>query len=315
MQEPSPQTLVTMPSRLMVATRPGFLTASAVPVLIGLAVAGAQGGINWVTAIATLAGAMIAHAGSNVLNDYFDAEAGCDEINDDRVFPFTGGSRVIQNGVLSPESTRQFGWVLMGVAVAIGLVLTAVSGPELLAVGLAGIFIGWAYSAPPLRLSARGLGELGVAIGFGSLIPLGTVFVQTGTMSATALLAGLPFALLIALVLYINQFPDLKSDATTGKRNWVVRLGADRARAGYILLAGGAYLSLLLVILAGVVPYTAALAFLALPFHLNGGRALMQYADNPKALRPAIEATLRGTMLNGLLFAAGISLGGLVGGA
>ena len=315
MQEPSPQTVVTMPSRLMVATRPGFLTASAVPVLIGLAVAGAQGGINWLTAIATLAGAVIAHAGSNVLNDYFDAQAGCDEINDDRVFPFTGGSRVIQNGVLSPESTRQFGWALMGVAVAIGLVLTAVSGPGLLAVGLAGIFIGWAYSAPPLRLSARGLGEVGVAIGFGSLIPLGTVFVQTGTLSATALLAGLPFALLIALVLYINQFPDLKSDATTGKRNWVVRLGADRARAGYILLAGGAYVSLLLVILAGAVPYTAALAFLALPFHLNGGRSLMRFADNPQALRPAIEATLRGTVLNGLLFAAGISLGGLVGGA
>ncbi len=306
MQEPSPDTFTSLPSRLMVATRPGFLTASAVPVLIGLAVAGMQGGINWLTAIATLVGAIIAHAGSNVLNDYYDAQAGCDQINDDRVFPFTGGSRVIQNGVLSMESARQFGWALMGAAMVIGLALTAASGPELLMLGIAGLFIGWAYSAPPIRLSGRGFGELGVAVGFGILIPVGTVFVQTGMISLTALAAGLPFALLIALVLYVNQFPDLKSDAATGKRNWVVRLGATRARAGYLLLAGGAYVALFAVILAGVVPYAAALAFLAMPLHIQGARGLMAHAGTPQALRPAIEATLRGTMAHGLLFAAGI---------
>lgn len=312
MQEPSPETFVSLPSRLMVATRPGFLTASAVPVLIGLAVAGMQGGINWLTAIATLVGAIIAHAGSNVLNDYYDAEAGCDQINEDRVFPFTGGSRVIQNGVLSMESTRQFGWALMGAAILIGLALAAVSGPELLGVGMAGLFIGWAYSAPPIRLSGRGFGELGVAVGFGVLIPVGTVFVQTSALSATALAAGIPFALLIALVLYINQFPDLKSDAATGKRNWVVRLGATRARAGYLILAAGAYLTLLLLLIAGTVPFTAALAFLALPMHLQGARGLMQHSAEPQSLRPAIEATLRGTMLHGLLFSAGIVLAGLL---
>jgi 1,4-dihydroxy-2-naphthoate octaprenyltransferase len=308
MQEPTPQQLAGTPMRFLVATRPGFLSASAVPVLIGLCLVALHGSVNWATAMATLIGAMVAHAGSNVLNDYFDARAGCDQINEDRVFPFTGGSRVIQNGVLSPDEMLRLGLLLTACATMIGLALASLAGPKLLAIGLAGLLVGWAYSAPPLRLSARGLGELSVALAFGLLIPLGTYFVQTGRISPLAMAGGTPYALLIALVLYINQFPDITSDAATAKRNWVVRLGARRARFGYPLLVAGAYLSLLLLLLSGLLPASAGLAFLALPLHLHGARELMRHAATPAALRPAIEATLRGTMLHGLLFAAGIGI-------
>ena len=309
MKEPTPQSIPSQPVRLVVATRPGFLTASAVPVLIGLAVAGLTGSIDWITGLLTLLGAVLAHAGANVLNDYYDTRAGCDDANDDRVFPFTGGSRMIQNELLTLESTQRLGWGLLASVVVIGLVLTAVSGPALLAIGIAGLLIGWAYSAPPLRLCARGLGELGVALGFGLLIPLGTCYVQTSMLSAVAMAAGLPFALLITLVLYINQFPDLRADAATGKRNWVVRLGVQRARVGYPLIVAAAYASLAAFIAADILPISAAAGLLALPLHLQGGRGLWHGAATPEALRPAIVLTLNGTMLHGLLLAIGIAAG------
>jgi len=305
--------LVSPAARYLVATRPGFLAAAVIPVLIGLAAVSLQSPVDWLSGLATLVGAVAAHAGINVLNDVHDDRAGCDEINADRVFPYTGGSRVIQNGVLSRASMARFGWLLLALSAAIGLVLTILVGPGLLLIGVVGLFLGWAYSAPPLRLSARGLGELSVGLGFGVVIPVGAAYVQLGRFDAAALWAGLPFAFLITLVLYINQFPDLRADTASGKRNWVVRLGAQDARVGYPLLTAGAYLSLLLAVVLKQLPPHALMAFAVLPLHLRALRELWHRADRPQDLRPAIEATLNGTMLHGLLVAAGIASAALLG--
>ena len=117
--------------------------------------------------------------------------------------------------------------------------LTAVVGPGLLLTGAVGLFIGWAYLVRPLRLGAPGLGELNVGLGFGVEVPLGAAYVQLGHIDTAALWAGLPFAFLVALVLYVSQFPDLRADAASGKRNWVARLGAQDARVAYPLLTAG----------------------------------------------------------------------------
>lgn len=308
MQEPSVQTLPTPIARYVAATRPGFLSAAAVPVLIGLAAAALDGPLDWLAAVLTLIGAVLAHAGINVINDVYDARAGCDAANDDRVFPFTGGSRIIQNGVLNLEQMGRFGWGLLTTAAVIGFVLTAMAGPALLWIGLVGLLIGWTYSAPPLRLCARGWGEIEVAIGFGALIPLGTAFVQLGSYSATAIWAGLSFAVFILLVLYINQFPDYRSDAATGKRNWVVRLGTDRARYLYPLLATLGYLLLVSAVAIGALPATALLGLATVPFHRRATKGLWTHAGEPAALRPAIVATLNGAMLHGLLVTLGLAL-------
>lgn len=307
MQEPSTLTLPTPATRYLVATRPGFLMAAVIPVLIGLAVATLQTTIDWLDASLTLLGAVIAHAGINVLNDVYDERAGCDAINDDRLFPFTGGSRVIQNGVISESHMAVFGWSLMAVTAAIGILLASRSGTGLLLIGFVGLLIGWAYSAPPLRLSARGLGELSVGLGFGLVIPLGAAYVQLGHAEIALLWAGLPFAFLITLVLYVNQFPDVRADIASGKRNLVVRLGARHARPGYVLLLVLAYLSLVLAIVVGNLPVWMTAAFLALPLHVQAASKFWENADKPDRLRPAVEATLNGTMLMGLLSASGIA--------
>ncbi|GAB4350539.1 MAG: 1,4-dihydroxy-2-naphthoate polyprenyltransferase [Gammaproteobacteria bacterium] len=293
--------------KYVAATRPPFLLASLIPAVIGLSTAHFAGvDFAWWAAILTLIGAVIVHAGVNVLNDYYDALNGTDDANTERLFPFTGGSRFIQNGVLTREQTRRFGLLLFAVTGVIGLVLLPRAGIGLLVIGLAGLFIGWAYSAPPLALNSHGLGELCVAIGFGSIIPLGADFVQRLAFDPLPLFASAPFALLVANLLYINQFPDRTADEAAGKRHWVVRLGPRRARWGYLLLALIAYLGLIAEVSAGVLPAWCLLGLLALPLSLKASAELVRNAETPSRLVPAIQATIGAMLGHGLLLSTGL---------
>ncbi|HWS12141.1 MAG TPA: prenyltransferase, partial [Rhodocyclaceae bacterium] len=244
MPPPAEPTLAAFPSpvlRYFAATRPAFLSVTFAAALLGLATAFVDGvTLKPLAAFFTVFFALVAHAGANVLNDYYDALNGTDGANADRQFPFTGGSRFIQNGVIPLDAVGIFGYALMAAVVPAGLWLAAYSDPGLIWIGLAGLFIGWAYSAPPLKLMSRGLGEAAVACGW-LLVVVGADFVQRGSFSATPLIAGLGYALHVANVLFINQFPDYRADAAAGKRNWVVRLGPQRARWGYPAVVAVAY--------------------------------------------------------------------------
>jgi len=229
--EPTPAAMSNPWLRYFAATRPAFLSVTFVGCLLGLA--GAQLDhipIDPLKAIVTILFALMAHAGVNVLNDYFDAQNGTDAANTERVFPFTGGSRFIQNGILTERATGMFGYLLLALVVPAGLWLAARSGPGLIGIGLGGLLVGWAYSAPPLQLVSRGLGEVAITAGW-LLVVSGTDFVQRHGLSFTPVAAGLGFSLLVANVLYINQFPDLKADALAGKRTMVVRRRIAAARA------------------------------------------------------------------------------------
>lgn len=279
--------------RYFLATRPAFLLASLAPCFIGFATAHWSGvALRLDLALATLIGAALVHAGVNVLNDYYDALNGTDALNTERLFPFTGGSRFIQNGVLTTGQTARYGVLLLAAAGAIGVALALASGPLLWLIGLSGVLLGWAYSAPPLSLNSRGFGELSVALGFGVLIPAGADYVQRGAFDMLPIAAGVPYALLVANLLYINQFPDRRADDTAGKHHWVVRLGARRARWGYAAAAGTAYATLGLEIATGQLPTAAWPA--ALPAVPSAAAAwqLVRHAERPQALAPAIRFTI-----------------------
>jgi 1,4-dihydroxy-2-naphthoate octaprenyltransferase len=306
--EPTPST-VKGAARYVAATRPPFLIASVLPVLIGLAtIEYSQIPINPLTAFLTLIGAILAHAGINVLNDYYDHLNGTDAANTERLFPFTGGSRFIQNAVLTPKQTLRYGLALFAGTIVIGLVLAYLSGLELIFIGLVGLLIGWAYSAPPLMLNSRGLGELSVALGFGILIPLGADFVQRGELSLLPLYAGFPYALLVTNLLYINQFPDLKADTLAGKHHWVVRLGTNRARWVYLIIALLAYGFLLAFTLKGRLPETALLGLIAAPISFAAGMLLVWNADKPQRLKTAIKLTILSIVVEGLTISAALLL-------
>ena len=289
--------------RYFAATRPAFLAVTFVGCLLGLATAAYSGiAIGPALATTTVFFALVAHAGANVINDYYDSLSGCDGANTERQFPFTGGSRFIQNGVLSPRATGIFGYSLLAAVIPAGLWLTTVSGPELVLIGLAGLVVGWSYSAPPLKLQSRGLGEFAVTAGW-LLVVIGSDFVQRRGFSLLPVVAGLGFALLVANVLYINQFPDVKADAGAGKNTLVVRLGVARARWGYAAIAALAYGWPFSMVLLGHLPVLALMALLPAAASIAAARQLWSRAAQPAELTPALRLTVVAASTHGLLLA------------
>ena len=298
--------------RYLLATRPAFLSVTLFACLVGLGSAYHDGvALGTAKAGATLVFALLAHAGINVLNDYYDELNGTDRANTERVFPFTGGSRFIQNGVLGVRETLAFGAALVGIVILAGLWLTSMSAPSLIWIGAAGLFIGWAYSAPPLALNSRGLGELCVALGFG-LIVVGTDFVQRGGFAPLPAIAAVSYGLLVTNVLYINQFPDRRADEAAGKRHLVVILGPQRARWGYVAISTAAYGFLLSAVGAGWLPRVALLALASVVLTGVAARDLVRHAGEPQRLAPAIKLTIGAAILHGLLLAAALFAAGRV---
>jgi len=294
-------------ARYFAATRPAFLSVTLVGCLLGLASAHHGGAaLAPFKALLTVAFALVAHAGINVLNDYYDALNGSDAANAERRYPYTGGSRLIQNGLISVSAMGIYGYALLAAVVPAGLWLTHASAPGLLWIGVAGLAVGWAYSAPPLKLMSRGLGEAAVAWGW-LIVVVGADYVQRGAFSWAPVVAGLPYALLVANLLFINQFPDVKADAAAGKRNLVVRLGPARARWLYPGIALAAGLWLAGAVLAGALPALALVALTAAFPAVAASRLLVRHAGRPAALDPAIRATIGAALIHGTLLAAALA--------
>lgn len=290
-------------------TRPGFLSITLVGCLIGFATAHGATGVAWtaqqnVTAAIALLLALLAHAGANVLNDYHDALNGADAANQQGQFPFTGGARLIQNGETTEAFTRQLGWALLAMVVPGGLWLAWHSGWELIAIGLAGLSLGWAYSAPPLALMGRGLGEATVAVCWWLLV-VGADFTLRGHVATAPLLSGASFALLVANILLINGLPDATADASVGKRTLVVRLGAEGTARLYAGLATLAHLWAALPLWVPDLPAGMAWGMASAPLACWAYLQL-QRAQQPKELRPAIVLTITTALAHGLLVTAGL---------
>ncbi|MHA1909269.1 MAG: UbiA family prenyltransferase, partial [Candidatus Thorarchaeota archaeon] len=217
--------------------RAPFLTAAIVPVLLGTAIAWATTGILLldVFLLALIAGVCL-HIGANVSNDYFDHTSdlsGSDDINVEFIRPFTGGSRMIQLGWLSPREVLAGSFVFFAIAGIIGLYLAITRDLFILVLGIIGAGSGFFYTAPPFRFVKRGIGEIFIGLNFGVLMTFGAYFVQSLDFVWEPIIASVPVALLIAGVLYINEFADFKADRDSGKKTIVVRLGRASASKGY----------------------------------------------------------------------------------
>jgi 1,4-dihydroxy-2-naphthoate octaprenyltransferase len=287
-----------------------FLTATLVPVILGTLVAWRQGwSFDWLNFVLALLGGSLLHIGTNISNDYFDHLSGTDEINEERITPFTGGSRMIQMRVNSPLATRNYALLAFAGAALTGAVLFFRVGWPVLAFGLVGMFSGWFYTAPPLRLVATGIGEFMIGLNFGVLMVLGSYFVQTGTLNPAEanilepILASLPVALFITNVLYINQFPDARADAATGKRHWVVRLGKERAVWVYTALTVLAYAIVVAAAALRLMALSTLVMLLSLPMGIKAIRILRANYDNSPALAPACGMTIQLHLVSGLLLA------------
>jgi 1,4-dihydroxy-2-naphthoate polyprenyltransferase len=217
--------------RAFLATRPPFLIASVMPVLIGAAWAGSvYHRFNGLLFGLALAATVLAHAAANVFNDVGDDVIGADLGNMGRIYPYTGGSRFIQSGLLSRSQMTRLAVALAAAALSIGAALAVLRGPGVILLGIAGLGLGLLYSLPGAQLSARGIGEAAVAIGFGVLPVLGTMWLLTGFIDPGALIICVPVSAWAAAILIINEVPDIEADRRARKRTLVVRWGAGGAR-------------------------------------------------------------------------------------
>ena len=273
--------------------RAPFLPASAAAVFVGAALAWHRTGRwHWGLFGACLAGVGCLHAGANVLNDYCDHRSGNDACNTAFIRPFTGGSRLIQQGRLPPAGVLGLGLGLLAAGLAVGLVLALRRDPGLLGFLAAGLVAGIGYSLPRIGWAARGAGEGVIAVAFGFLPVAGTHRVLAGVVTREACLAALPVAVLIGAVLFVNQFADAPADAATGKRHWVVRLG--RRRASRVYAAAMALGPALLPLLAAFRLVPGALAWAALPGLLGipAVRRVLRHYDEPGRMAPANALTI-----------------------
>jgi 1,4-dihydroxy-2-naphthoate polyprenyltransferase len=294
---------------LVRATRAPFLSATFAPVLLGLAVAARAGILDPLTAVITLVAASAVHLGLNVANDVFDTLQGADDANKTPT-RFSGGSRVLQNALVSIREMSMLAAACYGLAIALGLFLLIRRGsPELVAIAALGLFISLAYTMPPLKLVYRGFGEVSTAIGFGPVMLLGTYVVQSrGVISAEAALLSIPVALFVAMILYVNEIPDRAGDSKVGKRTLPVRWSKRAVIRGFDWSVIGAFAAVAAGVALGILPGWTLLMLLAIPLATRVHSGLVSAYDDPYRLADAMGANIRLHLVASLLLLAGYLL-------
>lgn len=278
-----------------------FLTVSVLPAVFGAVVArAAHIPLNPAYVVLALAAAVLVHIGANVINDYFDHRNGTDAANREFVHGFTGGSRVIQEGMLSHREVLAGSVVFLAAGFVITLYLAQAAGSALLYMGAAAVLAAVTYS---LFLHSIYVGELIVGLCFGTLIPAGSFYVQAGFVSPQVVLASIPMGLLVFLILFINEIPDYAADKQSGKTTLVVRLGKKRASRVYGVTLAVVYAYIAAAALVLRMPLML-LTLLTAPLALISSARLIYLHDDASQLRPSIVSTVTLFTANSLILIA-----------
>jgi len=249
---------------LFLATRPSFLLITFLGCLIGLLLPQSLQ-ISWYIKVLAIAVAVTSHAAANLINDYFDHVNGSDAINTDRVSPFTGGSRFIQNRTLSPQTIFHLAIILLLIGSGIGLYVCYKTTWLLLPIGGMGVLIAWAYSAPPLELMSKGIfGEIAIALAW-SLIVVGFAVLETNQFEINAILIGIAYGLMVSNILLINQIPDIKADKKANKQTLATRTTQKGLQYWYVGIFCAAYVSQFCAVYFFSMPINSLITVAALP--------------------------------------------------
>lgn len=280
------------------ASRPRTLPAAIAPVVIGTAMALADGGLHWGAALAAMIAALLLQIGTNLANDYSDFVNGADTAER------KGPRRLTQAGLVSPQAMWRAAALTFALAFCIGIWLATRGGWPVIVIGIASILAGVFYTGGPAPYGYRGLGELFVLIFFGPVAVAGTHYVQTLEFSPEAAIAGLGPGLISVAVLAVNNLRDIETDAVAGKRTLAVRFGPMFARWEHAGAIGLAALLPLGFWLAGLRGPAMALPLLMLPAAVPVIRTVFATREGP-ALNLALAGTGRLLVLYAILFCAG----------
>ena len=284
----------------------GFFVVSFIPASTGLLMALREGHTFSLLSFAlAISGIWAFHIGTNLINDYYDYVFGTDILNKVRT-PFSGGTRVIVEGLLEPGSVRKAanaafltGFIPLGI-------LSIMAGFPILLLALIGFFSGYYYSSPPFRLAYKGLGELFIGLNFGPFI-LGTCYYgQARCISVNALFVSIILGLFSAAVITVNEFPDYEADKETGKMNLIVILGVRKGVILYRSIIYSAFILIMLGTILGIVPIIAALS---VPLLFKGEGIARRLSSNPQdvgVMTASSAGTIRVFVMTWLVLSAGL---------
>lgn len=287
------------------AVQPHSFPASIVPVLLGATIAWTffEAPVRLGTVLLTLAGVVAIHAATNMSNDYVDYRRGVDDVPRELITPFTGGSRVLPDGLVEPARHRQVFLALYAVGAVIGLYLafTIPSGWVILLIGWIFGPLSLLYTYPPLALQYRGVGEILVGVVFGPVLVFGAFYVQASALAWEPVLASIPLGLLVAAFLLVNEMPERESDPRGGKRTVPARVGLAPSVRLFAALLAIAFLWLVLAVALGLLPPLALLGLLAAPLAWRAVSHLRRTEGRYPEHIPANALTVQASLLLGLL--------------
>jgi 1,4-dihydroxy-2-naphthoate octaprenyltransferase len=299
----------------LMAARPQTLPAGAAPVVLGAGLAVADGRFAALPAVAALLGALLIQVGTNLANDYFDAEKGAD--TDDR----EGFTRVTAGGLIEPRKVKLAMAGTYGLAFVVGIYLVAVGGLPIVVVGLSSILAGLLYTGGPYPYGYYGLGDFFVFLYFGVVAVAGTYYVQAaaavegfpvglpaGTVTPEALLVGAAAGGLSTAILVVNNVRDLETDRAAGKRTLAVLLGYRYSRVEFLATVGLAYAVPPVLWLGYGYSPAVMVSWLTLPLAGLVARTVLTRTDG-EALNPALERTGQLFALYAVLLSGGLAAG------
>jgi 1,4-dihydroxy-2-naphthoate octaprenyltransferase len=290
------------------AARPFAFTVSLIPPILGGLIAGVENpGLQFSLFRLVLAGVgcMTAHAGANLLSDYYDFKTRVD-----REGTF-GSSGLLVPGIMSPAQVLRGGWVALVIAGVIGafFVLVTPSGTFLIWLILLGGLLGIFYTAKPFEFKYHALGDLAVFISFGPAMVLGAYFVQAHQFSWKPILYSIPIGLLVDAVLHSNNLRDIANDGVVKIKTVPILIGEKWAKIMYQALVFGAYLLTLLLVLAGGLTAFSLLVFLSLPLAIKAVNMVRRKESVPMEIFATIDAaTAQVHLAFGLLMVVGLAL-------
>lgn len=289
------------------AFRLKFLPQGILPVILATALAWEERSVFYFSYFAlAFVGMALVQFGLTMLNDALDYLYGTDKSTLSEKNPYSGGSGVLAEGLVSPRQMFSMIVLFYLIAFGIGIYLAAVRGIEVIFIALLGFSVSVFYSAKPFRLAYRGIGELAMLLGYGPIITLGAYFVQAQAVAKEAFLIGLFPGMLMFAMIIINEIPDYEEDKRAGKRNIVSRVGREN---GAKIFAGSllsTYLLLLACIYLNVLPRRTIIAFLSLPAALSAIDYAKKYYNDKLKVAKANERMVLCYSLYNILLAIGL---------
>ena len=274
-----------------------FLLASVIAVMTGLVLNWSQNGsIEYFDALLTFAGVMALHASVDLLNDYWDFKRGIDTKTTRT--KMSGGTGVLPEGLLKPSSVYRAGVFFLVLGALIGSYFVITYGI------LIAIILGFAilsiyfYST---KIVDSGLGEFFVAVK-GSMIVIGTFYIQSGEVNIESILAGIVIGTLSSLVLFIASFPDHDADKSKGRKTLVITVGKEKARKLFWIFPLFAYGVIIIGVVLNYLPVLTLISLVSLPLIIKSGIGLQKNYDSVDNLVPYMTSTLKFSRLTGILF-------------